>query len=163
MRTTNSLAVLFITLFSFLVSPLQAQLPSCEGSGSGLIYFLGDPNGVTKLYNWDPSLPFSATNPVLNTISLPPGSYPSILSVGNNLSTASPSPTFYISINGMYYYYDGSTWINTGNSSGPGSSGGGGGGNYIYSYDAGSSGKIYKYDGNGNAADDRAELWLLGK
>lgn len=145
----------FFFILCCLVSPsLQAQLPSCTGTGNGLIYFLA-PNGAnpSAIYNWDPTQPYSATNPVLNTIATPP-LYCNGLVVGNNLNGSGPATTFYTSVNDTLYYYNGSTWVSTGHtSSTPGAttSGSGGGGDYIYSYNAPDSGKVYKYDGTGNA------------
>ncbi|MFA6057323.1 MAG: gliding motility-associated C-terminal domain-containing protein [Taibaiella sp.] len=140
----------FFILSCLASSSIQAQLPTCNGN-NGLIYFLVQQGPMPAgIYNWDPTQPFSATNPVLNTIPLP-NPYSSFLTVGDNLSGSGPSPTFYTSVNGIYYYYNGSTWVNTGHSSGPDNVGAGAGGGYIYSYDAGASGKVYKYDGTGDA------------
>jgi gliding motility-associated-like protein len=153
MKTRFKPIVLSFTLFFCFfssINTLWAQLPSCEGSGNGLIYILAQTGGTTGIYNWNPSLPFSATNPVLNTISMPAGSFCSGLSVNNNLNSAGPSPTFYTSINGIYHYYDGSTWVSTGHTSTLNSSGGGG--DYIYGYEASDSGRVNKYDGTGNAS-----------
>lgn len=148
MKKTLGYFFLFI-LTCLAAPPAQAQLPSCNGN-NGLIYFLVQSGIIPEgIYNWDPSQPFSATNPSLNTIPLPAG-YCSGLAVNNNLNGSGPSPTFYTSIDGIYYYYNGSAWVNTGDSCGEPSSGGGG--DYIYSYDAGASGKVYKYDGTGNAS-----------
>lgn len=153
MKTTRSLAVLLVSLFSFLISPviLQAQLPSCDGNGGGLIYLV---SGWPNIYIWDPGQPVSATNPTLSTLQMPMGG--GGLTICNNLNSATPSPTFYASVStavpatNTFYYYNGSTWINTGDTLFDGGSLGGGG-DYIYSRDDYGT-LVHKYDGSGNAA-----------
>lgn len=123
---------------------LYAQMPVCSGPGSGLIYYLGG-NGI---YNLDPTQPLSSTNPTLNTISPPSGAIG--IAVSNNINSAGPSPTFYVSSSTGYSYYDGTTWVNTGHTSGSGGAvNPGAGGGFIYNL-VGSTGEVYKYDGTGN-------------
>ena len=120
-----------------------AQLPTCTGASTGLIYYV---SGTGQIYNLDPTLPLSASNPTPNTISAPTGFYG--ISLGPNLNAASPSPTFYVTDGNVYEYYNGSGWTNTGFTSGwvnPG-----GGGPYIYSLN-GSTGAMTRYNGTGNA------------
>ncbi len=122
----------------------MAQPPDCN---AGLIYII---NG-TQIKNFDPTLPQSAINPWVNTITLNPSS--SSLAVSNNLNGGATSPTFYTISGGTFWYYDGPTnsFINTGHSTGNGAAVNiGGGGNYIYNL-VGSTGQIYRYDGTGPA------------
>lgn len=133
--------VTLLTLFMYAFSA-DAQLPVCSGPGSGLIYFIGG----TTLYNLDPTQPLSGTNPVANTIPLPPGAIG--IAVSNNINGPGPSPTFYVVAGTTYFYYDGTAWVNTNHTSGAVNPGGGG--NVLYSLE-GSSGQVYKYDGTGNA------------
>jgi len=138
---------LFLFLFCF-TSAIEtwAQLPTCSGpnSGANLIYYLSG-----SIYNFDPTLPVSSTNPVTNSI--PPPSSSIGLSLGKNLNAATPAVTFY-ACDGVsdYYYYNGTSWVNTGYTTGysyavnPGSSG-----NYIFNID-GVDGVVYRYDGTAN-------------
>lgn len=113
-----------------------AQYPVCDS----MVYFISG----GSIYNLNTYLPISATNPVLNTFP-PPGGISLAVSTNLNSSTG-PSPTFYAVIGANYYYYDGTTWVNTGHTSGSVDIGAGGG--YIY----GKTGAdIYRYDGTGNA------------
>lgn len=121
----------------------NAQMPQCLGSG-GFVYIQNGNN----IYNFDPTLPASATNPTINTIVLPGGS--GGLAVSRNInSTTAPSPTFYTTVNNNYYYYDGAAWINTGHSVGNAAAVNiGAGGGFLYNL-VGGSGQVYKYDGTG--------------
>jgi len=141
-------SIFFLCLFvAGLSTTLFAQMPVCISGGSGFIYIHTGSNGIS---NWSPSLPFSATNPVMNTIAMPSGAGGLAVSANLNSGTG-PTPTFYTVIGGLYYYYDGTTWVNTTHSSGgtaavnPGAGGG-----FIYNL-IGGSGQVYKYDGTGNS------------
>ncbi|WP_190277280.1 PKD domain-containing protein [Taibaiella lutea] len=120
-------------------------MPSC-GTNSLIYYITG-----STIYNWNPALPFSATNPVPNSIAPPAGA--NSLSFCENINDpTAPSPTFYTVVNGNYTYYNGTTWVNTGHVSGSINIGGGGG--YIYGMVGGTSPGglgINHYDGTGNA------------
>lgn len=145
MRLTNKLA---LALFAFFLcqltirKELYAQLPACSATG-GFVYV----HSGNDIYNWDPTQPLSATNPALNTISMPGGAIG--LAVSENLNSATgPSPTFYTVVSGNYYYYDGTAWVNTGHTAGAVNPGGGGG--FLYCMEGG-GGNVYKYDGTANA------------
>lgn len=122
----------------------QAQMPTC-GANSLIYYITGG-----LIYNWNPNLPFSATNPIVNTIVPPAGA--NALSFCENINDpTAPSPTFYTVVNGTYRYYDGTTWINTTHTANTVNIGGGGG--YIYGMVAGTSTGglgINQYNGTGN-------------
>ena len=130
---------------------MWAQLPDCTGASANLIYYLGT-NGTIQ--NLDPTLAISATNPTTNSISPPSGSIG--LALGKNLNAATPAITFYASVSSgggyAYYYYNGSTWVNTGYNSGnstacnPGS-----GGNYVFNM-TDANGDVYRYDGTANGS-----------
>lgn len=118
----------------------NAQLPTCNTPG--LVYF----NVGSSIYNYDPYLPVSASNPSLNTITTPGTG----LAVSTNINSAGPSPTFYTVSGNNYWYYDGTTWVNTGHSVGnPAAVNIAGGGGYLYAL-VGGTGEVYKYDGTGN-------------
>ena len=122
-----------------------AQLPTCTGTSAGLIY---DQSG-TGIYNFDPTQAMSSTNPSLNTITGPFNM--GGLAVSDNLNATSPSPTFYTIVNNFIYYYNGTTWVNTGNSAGNGSAVNlGAGGGYLYNL-VGFTGQVYTYNGSGSA------------
>jgi len=134
-----------LCLFGLLMvnTPGIAQLPTCTGASAGLIYYVSG----TAIYNLDPTQPISSTNPVLNTISLP--SSGSGLSLGPNLNAAGPSPTFYTVVGSgyNYYYYNGTSWVNTGFNSGNFAAvNPAGGGSYIYNL-LPANGNVYKYNG----------------
>ena len=122
----------------------SAQLPNC-GTAPYYIYLQSGNN----IYDYDPTMPISASNPFLNTIALPSGS--GGLAVGPNLNAATPATTFYTTVGGTFYYYNGTGWTNTGHST---SNGGavniGAGGGYIYNL-VGSTGQVYIYNGTGAA------------
>ncbi|RYZ19720.1 MAG: hypothetical protein EOP49_48155, partial [Sphingobacteriales bacterium] len=143
----------------------KGQLP-CTSAGNPLIYYCQG-----GIFNYDPTLPLSTTNPVPNTIIMPPAGVGSLnpancIAVSPVLSGGSgPALTFYT---GAYtstpagllyhfYYYDGTGWVNTGHETGPAGSGTnnmGAGGGYIYTFGINglpNNTSIYRYDGTGNA------------
>lgn len=145
-----------------LLSPaIFAQLPECDDS---LVYLVNDPGSPgnsypATLYNYNPAQPLSATNPIANTIQLPNinGYQAAALAVSSNLNNpAMPSPTFYTTVNHIFYYYNGTNWVSTGHSDGGGVSpswyaGGGLTGSGPYIYIVFNDGEIFRYDGSGDA------------
>lgn len=130
--------LLLASLFGFQAA--KAQMPDCVNAG-GFVYM----HSGSSIYNWDPNLPFSATNPTLNTINNPGAG----LAVSDFLPTR-PYKTFYCTVGGNYWYYDGTAWQNTGHAVGNGAAvNPGGAGPFIYNL-VGASGQVYKYDGTGN-------------
>jgi gliding motility-associated-like protein len=128
--------ILLCSVLSYFPVTVKAQFPVCDS----MVYFISS----GSVYNLNTYQPISATNPVLNT-------FPTLggisLAVSANLnSTSGPSPTFYGVIGSNYVYYDGTTWVNTGHTSGSVDIGAGGG--YIYGKTGAS---IYRYDGTANA------------
>ena len=131
-----------------LIQPFKAfgQLPVCP---SRIIHCLVDVGSVRQIWNYDPSLPVTSSNPVLNTIAVPTNS--NGLTVGPNLHASTPSPTFYTttgtSTTTNYSYYNGTSWTNTGHYTGNGFAVNlGAGGGFIYSC-INSSGEVFKYNG----------------
>ncbi len=128
--------ILFLLFTCISFYELSAQLPECN-----------------KYYRMLQSPVFQTVDPLTsvattNNIALPVDA--AGLAVNDNFFAASPSPTYYTTVNGIYHYYDGSTWINTGHSTGPsGSVNPGGAGVYIYNIIGGTGAKIYRYDGTG--------------
>ena len=115
---------------------LYAQMPNCDN------YYIMSGN---RFYTMN-----TATNTgTLNSIILPPNS--SGLAINDNLNGGTPSPTYYTVRSGIYWYYNGTTWISTGHTSGSSAAvNPGGAGPYIYNLD-GANDKLYRYDGTGNS------------
>ncbi len=138
-RTTpthlNIVLTLFLSIFMSFIA--YSQLPQCDK-----VYVHGTDN---RIYTYNP-----ATNTTsVNSINMPSGAIG--LAVANNFFNSAPSPTFYTVVSGRYYYYNGTTWINTGHSSGGTSAvNPGGAGPYIYNVD-GVNDRIYQYNGTGNS------------
>ena len=98
-----------------------------------------------QVYN--PALPLSASNP--SSTGIPLGG--TGLSFGPNLSAATPNPTFYTTIGGVFYYWSGSAWVSTGHSTGNTIAVNiGGGPGCIYNL-VGGTGQVYVYNGTGPA------------
>ncbi|RYZ53794.1 MAG: T9SS type B sorting domain-containing protein [Sphingobacteriales bacterium] len=155
------LKLILMLLFAGYSLPAVSQMP-CTPGANPIIYFASQ-----GIWNYDPTIPVSATNPVPNTILLPPGGPGSGVPSGGIaispvLGSGNPTPTFYTityisnagNLTFFYSYYDGSGWVNTGHIAGSPNIGAGGG--FIY----GVLGKtvnnvfstdIYRYDGTGNA------------
>lgn len=113
---------------------LYAQLPSC----TNFYYHSGS---TIYMYNT-----LTSTNSV-NTITLPAGA--GGLAVSNNLNAATPAVTFYTTIGGIYYYYNGTNWQSTGHNTGNASAVNiGGAGPYIFNLN-GIGQQVYRYDGTG--------------
>lgn len=145
MGAALNLRIACLLCFLLIGNTSRGQMPSC--GPNSLIYYI---TGGT-IYNWNPNLPFSATNPVANTIAPPAGA--NALSFCENVNDpTAPSPTFYTVVSGNYQYYNGTTWINTGHAASTVNIGGGGG--FIYGMVGGTSPGglgINHYDGTGNA------------
>ena len=133
---------LFLLTLLFIGQYVRAQLPGCGSPSDTLVYYLYD----NKIFNYAPNQLLSPTNPKQNTIVPPVGA--SGLTISNNLNGGVASPTFYTVVSNYYYYYDGSTWVNTGHTAKAVNLGAGGG--YIFSLN-GSDGTVYRYDGTGSA------------
>ncbi len=130
-----------IVLSCLLTTKSFAQMPDCLNSG-GFVYI----HSGSSIYNWDPNLPISATNPSLNTINCPGQG----LAVSDYLGPGGGYKTFYTVVGGVYWYYDGTAWVSTGHTVGNGAAvNPGAGGGFIYNL-VGGSGEVYKYDGTGN-------------
>ena len=101
-RIPQFLLILMSIIYSF---KSNAQV-TCN---NGLVYMHTSP---IQVYN--PALPLSASNP--SSTGIPLGG--TGLSFGPNLSAATPNPTFYTTISGIFYYWSGSAWVSTGHSTG---------------------------------------------
>lgn len=125
-----------LSTFIFIGAEVLAQMPDCSK------YYKHVGSSIVTV---DPLTNAHTTN----TISTPGNS--NGLAINNNLNAAAPSPTFYTCVGSTYYYYNGSTWVNTGHSTGSASAvNPGGAGPYIYNLD-GLNGRLYRYDGTGNS------------
>lgn len=80
------------------------------------------------------------------SVTLPPDAMG--LAISNNINLHNNQFTFYTTVNEVLHYYDGKKWVSTGHNSG--SVNLAGGMNFIYILD-GINGKMYKYDGTGDA------------
>lgn len=137
MKITNlTKLLLFLTFFIGNKQIVFSQLPDCNSfyiHSSGSIYTINSTTYASSI----------------NSINMPSGS--SGLAVSNNLNAATPATTFYTVINGIYWYYNGTTWVSTGHSTGSTAAvNPGGAGPYIYNL-VGGSGTLYRYDGTGNS------------
>ncbi len=147
MNTMLNKIFLFL-LAAVLLSPCLsiAQPPVCSTSGPVYLSNWYTANGI---FNYNPALPMSATNPSQNSITVPFACVG--LAAGPNLNAPTPSTTFYTIENGNYLYYNGSSWVNTGHSSGSGNAiNPASGSRYIFNVDI-LTGNIYRYDGTGNS------------
>jgi gliding motility-associated-like protein len=126
-----------LSLFSLVA--FSQYYPSCP---SNLVYLHNSP---IQVYN--PSLPISATNP--SNTSVPIGG--TGLALMPNINAPTPSPTFYTTIGGNIAWWNGTSWVNTGHSTGNSAAVNlGGGGCYLYNM-VGGTGQIYVYNGTGPA------------
>jgi gliding motility-associated-like protein len=129
-----SFVFLLMLFFGIQIPAAFAQLPNCS-------YFYW--HSGTTIYQYN-----TATNTSsVNSIALPGGA--GGLAVSNNLNAASPAVTFYTTVGGIYYYYNGASWVSTGHSTGNASAVNiGGAGPYIYNLN-GLGQQVYRYDGTG--------------
>lgn len=139
----NKILASLICAFS-LTSTAQVQ-PDCSSSGMNSIYVLTTNNNYIFRIDNVNAIPSSPV--LIDSIS---GTAEG-LSISENLNTGSDFPTFYSIVQNHYSYRDSSGWINTGHLSSTGSGNIGGGVNHIFNH-RGTSGSIYRYDGNGNDA-----------
>lgn len=124
----------FILVGWVFVFNISAQLPVNT-------FFYYATSSSTTMYNYN-----TATNvSTVNTIPLP-GTHIG-LAVNNNFF-AGPPMTFYTTVGGTFWYYNGSIWVNTGHTCSAINIGGAG--PYIYTYNGG-TGQIYRYNGTANA------------
>lgn len=133
-----------LALFTICTTTVFAQMPQCDK-----VYLLEGKH----IYAYDPSLPLSSSNPVLNTITAPDDCYG--LTVGPPLDGSSTVSSFYASgytatSNKAYYYYNGSSWVNIGISLSVNTATGGG-----YLFEIVSTGgmgefEVYRFDGTTN-------------
>ena len=129
----------FILLIYSSVIFSQSYYPSCP---SNLVYLHNSPISV-----YNPSLPISATNP--SSTGVPAGG--TGLALMPNMNAPTPSPTFYTTIGGNVAWWNGTSWVNTGHSTGNSAAVNlGGGGCYLYNL-VGSTGQVYVYNGTGPA------------
>jgi hypothetical protein len=142
-----SRCIIAICCSFFSVWASYAQLPVCN-----LIY--AKTTKPDSIYNYDPALPVSRTNPIANTITMP-STLIGGLTVSPVLGSGSTTLTFY-SVEqgtGIYMYYNPATsaWVHTGHSSGgPYILNIAAGGGLIYGME-GITGNVYKYNGKGSA------------
>ncbi|MGZ3900351.1 MAG: hypothetical protein ACXVDC_08495, partial [Bacteroidia bacterium] len=129
---------ILVLLFSFIENNLFSQTPTCP---SPYVYM----DGGSFIRYYDPSLPLSSTNPANTNIP----TFGSGLTLMPNINGGTPSPTFYSTSGGTYWYWNGSTWVNTNHSTGNSSAVNlGGCGGKIYNL-VGGTGQVYVYNGTG--------------
>ncbi|GEM_PF-1266894 len=159
----KQLIFVFTLLFPFFSS--YSQLPQCDMiymddySDPGLVLpGVAVPLSYTptrNIYSFNPALPVSATNPLLNTIQLP-ADYLGGFTISEVLGSNDPTQTFYCLTNGAngqleftYYSPVTNSWVYTGHYTSAGPNLGAGGG-IVYCFD-GVAGAVYRYDGTSNA------------
>jgi hypothetical protein len=147
MLYTSRIPIL-VLLCSLLTGVAKAQLPQ-----KNLVYIEFTTNfyDSDSLYNYDPSLPVSTSNPWINTIPLPDNNVG--LAISPVLGSGDSTLTYYTGVDGNYWYYNPTThiWVNTGYLYGTSTSVNfGGGGGYLYSLD-GFGGFVFRFDGDSNA------------
>jgi gliding motility-associated-like protein len=135
MRTWHRILLLaFSQQFAFF-----AQNPICP---SPYVYL--DNGNFIRFY--DPGQPMGANNPANTNIP----TFGSGLTLMPNINGGTLSPTFYSTSGGNYYYWSGTSWVNTGHSTGNTSAVNlGGCPGRVYNL-VGGSGQVYAYDGTGN-------------
>lgn len=141
----NKILTFLICTFS-LITYAQVN-PDCSPNGMNSIYVLTTTgNYIYRVDNVNstPSAPVLVDSIFVDVLA-------GGLSIGRNINTGNNLPTFYSVVQSYYYYRDNSGWINTGHLSSTGSGNIGGGVNQIFNH-RGTSGSIYRYDGNGNDA-----------
>jgi gliding motility-associated-like protein len=100
-------------------------------------------DGSTNIMAYDPGQALSSTNPFSTGIP----TFGSGLTLMPNISGGTLTPTFYTTSGGNYYYWSGSSWVNTNHSTGNSSAVNiAGCAGKIYNI-VGSTGQVYVYDG----------------
>jgi gliding motility-associated-like protein len=132
-------------LLSLSALTISAYIHAQINCPNGLVYIA--PNYFSSssyIQVYDPSLPYSASNPSNTNIQC---NQCGGLALLPNLNGGTLSPTFYSVFSGKYHYWNGTTWVNTGHSaSGPNLAGCPG---MIFNITAPPPIKIYKYAGTG--------------
>lgn len=131
----ENIFTLIVVLISYSTT-INAQIPiDCNK------FYLHEP---PYIYTYNPATSTYGTN----SIACPATGVG--LAVSNNLNSASPAVTFYTTVLNKYWYYNGSTWVNTNhNCTNTAAVNICGAGPYIYNL-AGASGQVYRYNGLGN-------------
>ncbi len=100
----------------------------------------------SSVYESNVSIPNTST---LTGLTLPPGA--NGLAVGPAFGFPAPNPTYWTTAGGTYWYYNGTSFINTAHSmSNAGAVNPGGSKNFIYNL-VGATGQVYRYNGAGPA------------
>ena len=147
MKNKSFLSAVF-TLATFQIS--FAQAPIC---GQDHFYEMGTANCIWRYSITNTSTPNGA-NPVLPNGALG-------LAIGPNFFSANPATTYYTVLNGNYFYYNGTSFVNTGHSAGgTGFDNPGGSANFIYNLN--SAGQVSKYNGTGSATVITTHTILAG-
>src|SRR5688572_25082870 len=100
----NAVINLVLILSGFM---LGAQTITCP---SPYVYM----DGGSFIQFYDPSLPLSNTNPANTNIPTFGGG----LTLMPNINGGTLTPTFYTTSGGTYWYWSGTTWVNTNHSTG---------------------------------------------
>lgn len=118
---------------------------------SSELIFAQIPIDCNKFYLHDGSL-IQTYNPVTSSYVTNPISCPASgngLAVSNNINSGFPAVTFYTTVSGQYWYYNGSSWVNTNHFCTSSSAVNiCGAGPYIYNLD-GLNAQVYRYNGAG--------------
>lgn len=146
----NNSKLLLVLLLCYCFEVSKSQAPSCN---SNIIYVHTTSAACATCANtpikaFDPTLPFSATNPI--NIAVPSGG--NGLAFGNNLNASTPNPTFYTIIGNFVNWWNGSSWINTGHTFPNNATNLGLAGNVLYGIGGGLGNiAVYTYSGTANS------------
>lgn len=116
-------------------------MPTCP---SPFVYM----DGGSYIMAYDPSLPLSSTNPFSTGIPTFGGG----LTLMPNINGGTLTPTFYTTSGGNYYYWSGTTWVNTGHSTGSSAAVNIAGCNGTIYNLVGFTGQVYSYNGTSNGS-----------
>ncbi len=128
--------ILFLLLSFLTPSLLFSQTPNI----CGVFYAVTGNTAYISSFG----VPNSST---LVPIAIPPGA--NGMALGSPFGFSGPNPTLWTIIGGTYWYFNGTTFIDSNHGSGPGAINPGGSANFIYNLAA--NGVITKYNGTGNA------------
>ena len=144
--TISSKQILHTALIAFATLASQNGMAQLPEEKNNIVYSVSG----NMIYNYDPTQQVEAgINPKQNKIALPAGAK-NCIAVSKNINEKSPATTFYTIVDGFYYYYNGTKWLNTGHSCGNTNINNiSSGGNYLY-HTTDNNDKVYVYNGKEN-------------
>jgi hypothetical protein len=131
-------SLIFFPFLILIYSRFQAQLINCSNNS---IYI----HNGTQIVEQPTPMP-AASSTLL--ASLPAGS--NGLAIGPAFGFSAPDPTFWTTANGTYWYYNGTSWINTNHTTGNTAALNLGASKKCLYNLVGNNGQVYIYNGTGN-------------